>query len=626
MKQTFRRINITNQSYDGSKPFVFQNIPKSEESKAIISDALGDHFLFNGLSPEAKEQLINAMAKANCVTGTQIIKQGKKGDLFFVLESGTVDVIVDKKRVGEIKAPAAFGELALMYQSPRAATILSTTDCVLWKVDRQTFQMTLTSNAAGQSVSRCEFLRKVPLLRKLSNHDILKIAEAMGEIAVSTGTDIIREGEEGDTFYIIAKGVVKVSKDGVEVAKLRPGNFFGEAALQNNDVRNATCTADSDTVCLTLTKPEFESMLGPLQGLIAKVDQRRNRELKEKVETGVKQTAPVSKKYVKSLADLKVIRTIGTGTFGRVKLCQHKASGEVLAMKCLHKAHIVESQQEKNIVAEKDCMATMHHPFVLKLLGTFQDTNQLYMFLEIVQGGELWSLLYQKEVLERSKVPALTQGIRENDARMYASCVTAGFAHIHSNEYSYRDLKPENLLVDGDGYLKIADFGFAKQLKNGAKTHTLCGTPEYLAPELVLSRGHNWGVDYWALGVLIYELLCGSTPFVDPDQTRIFVKIVHSSKVLTFPPGFPRSAMDLVKNLLNVNCALRLGMLRNGADDVKAHSWFKGIDWAKLEGKAYKTPWKPSFANPLDDSNFDEYEEESEERPYTGSQDIFRTF
>lgn len=404
------------------------------------------------------------------------------------------------------------------------------------------------------------------------------------------------------------------------------GNFFGEAALQNNDVRNATCTAEVDTVCLTLTKPEFESMLGPLQGLIAKVDQRRNRELKEKVETGARKAAPPAKKYVKNLADLKIIRTIGTGTFGRVKLCQHKSSGEVIAMKCLQKAHIVESQQEKNIIAEKDCMATMNHPFVLKLLGTFQDPTQLYMFLEIVQGGELWSLLYQKEELKHSQVPALENGIRENDARMYASCVTAGFAHIHNHNYSYRDLKPENLLVDADGYLKIADFGFAKQLKNGAKTHTLCGTPEYLAPELVLSRGHNHGVDYWALGILIYELICGSTPFVDPDQTRIFVKIVHSTKVLTFPQGFPRSAMNLIKNLLNVNCALRLGMLRNGADDVKAHAWFRGIDWSKLEGKAYKTPWKPTFSNPLDDSNFDEYEEEDSVREYTGTQDIFRAF
>ena len=485
MKKTIRRQNIANTSYN-PKGFVFKNIPKSEASRAIISDALGDHFLFNGLSADAKDQLINAMVKAKCRKGTQIIKQGKKGDLFFVLEQGTVDVIVDKKRVGEIQAPAAFGELALMYHSPRAATILSTTECVLWNVDRQTFQMTLTSSASGQSVSRCEFLRKVPLLKKLGNHDILKIAEAMGEISVPAGTDIIREGEDGETFYIIAKGVVRVSKDGVEVAKLRPGNFFGEAALQNNDVRNATCTADVDAVCLTLTKPEFESMLGPLQGLIAKVDQRRTRELREKVQTGARKAAPVSRKYVNALTDLKIIRTIGTGTFGRVKLCQHKTTGEVIAMKCLHKAHIVESQQEKNIIAEKECMATMHHPFVLKLLGTFQDTNQLYMFLEIVQGGELWSLLYQKEVLPHSRTATLAQGIRENDARMYASCVTAGFAHIHENEFAYRDLKPENLLVDADGYLKIADFGFAKQLRNGAKTHTLCGTPEYVVHVVIV--------------------------------------------------------------------------------------------------------------------------------------------
>ncbi len=131
-------------------------------------------------------------------------------------------------------------------------------------------------------------------------------------------------------------------------------------------------------------------------------------------------------------------------------------------------------------------------------------------------------------------------GLKENDARFYTACTLAGFAHIHKQGYVYRDLKPENLLIDREGYVRICDFGFAKKLKRGQKTQTLCGTPEYLAPELVLSRGHNSAVDHWALGILIYELLCGCTPFVDPDQSRIFVKIVNSHRVLTFPEGaFP---------------------------------------------------------------------------------------
>merc|ERR1711934_143757 len=145
------------------------------------------------------------------------------------------------------------------------------------------------------------------------------------------------------------------------------------------------------------------------------------------------------------------------------------------------------------------------------------DANQLYMALEIVYGGELWSLMYQSQALNRTALG----GFQENHARMYACNVLGGFEHIHATGYAYRDLKPENLLIDKDGYVKIVDFGFAIKMAPGQKTQTLCGTPEYLSPELVLSKGHDRGVDFWAFGILIYEMLCGGTPFADEEHSRI---------------------------------------------------------------------------------------------------------
>ena len=202
----------------------------------------------------------------------------------------------------------------------------------------------------------------------------------------------------------------------------------------------------------------------------------------------------------------------------------------------------------------------------------------------------------------------------------------AGFCHIHETGYAYRDLKPENLLLDTDGYIKIVDFGFAKRLGPGKKTQTLCGTPEYLSPELVLSRGHNRAVDYWALGILVYELICGGTPFADPDQSKIFMKIVHSQRCLQIPNGFPRDCKDLILKLLNPNPTLRLGMLRGDVMDIKNHRWFGGIDWSKLCAKRYQTPYQPKVANALDDRNFDEYDEDEHVVPFKEDQKMFEGF
>ncbi len=200
------------------------------------------------------------------------------------------------------------------------------------------------------------------------------------------------------------------------------------------------------------------------------------------------------------------------GTFGRVKLVQSKKSGSVYALKIMYKSHIIKSHQQRNIMNEKNIMAECKHPFLLQLFRTFQDENRIYMLLELVQGGELWSLLYKNiRLIGRSKLG----GFNATASLFYAGCVTSALQYLHLHEIAYRDLKPENLLLDNLGYLKVVDFGFAKKIpyykdkELKARSYTLCGTPEYLAPELVVNAGHTQAVDCWALGILIYELILG---------------------------------------------------------------------------------------------------------------------
>jgi serine/threonine protein kinase len=635
-----RRGVISTQSFDPDDGHKMTKVPKSDEVKAQIEAALNKHFLFKAMDKKSVQAIISSMTRRLMAPNEEIIKQGDKGDTFYVIERGQVDVLVDGNKVGMIKAPAAFGELALMYNSPRAATIKCSDYGVLWVTDRMTFRRALAVSSAGSIQSRIEFLKKVPLLKGLSDYQIGQLADALQQVTYDNGEDIIVQGEDGSKFYIIEDGQVAVNQTGskglLEVARLNAGNFFGERALLKNEPRDASCTAaDGPVTCLVLDREHFDQLLGPLAKLLEEINASREEDMSKKSQAGGGSESKTEKKPQRKMrkletiitsteveADLRILRTIGTGTFGRVKLVEHHKTKKVMAMKCLQKLHVFQSHQVTNVMAEKNCMAEMDHPFCLKLFGTWQDNDQLYMFLELVQGGELWSLLYQSEVLPRTRF----SGLKENNARMYGANVLAGFEHIHSLGYAYRDLKPENLLIDVDGYIKIVDFGFAKRIAAGKKTQTLCGTPEYLSPELVLSRGHNRAVDYWALGILIYELICGGTPFADPDQSKIFMKIVHSQRCLQIPHGFPRDCKDLILKLLNANPTLRLGMLRGGIEDIKNHRWFGGIDWTKLVARRYQTPYQPKVTNALDDRNFDEYDECDSATKFKGDQDQFSSF
>jgi serine/threonine protein kinase len=298
-----------------------------------------------------------------------------------------------------------------------------------------------------------------------------------------------------------------------------------------------------------------------------------------------------------------------------VRLAKHRKTERIVAIKCMQKMTIRKNKQIEAVLNECRSNQGMKHPFVNELLGTLQDTRYLYLFMNLIQGGELWGLLYQSRALPRSD----TGGLKEKIARFYAAQVACAIAHIHERGYMYRDLKPENLMIGKKGYLRIVDFGFCKKTPpQGKKSMTLCGTPEYLSPELVLQKGHNQGVDWWAFGCLVFELLTSDTPFADNHQGRIFKKIVNAEKLIPylFSRRFPRKARNLVELLLVPNPNLRLGMGRQGGNGVMKHEWFGGMDWKKLVGMKYKAPYRPRLENEtdvvVDLDNEDEEAENSE--------------
>ncbi|RLL98578.1 cAMP-dependent protein kinase catalytic subunit, partial [Aspergillus turcosus] len=288
-----------------------------------------------------------------------------------------------------------------------------------------------------------------------------------------------------------------------------------------------------------------------------------------------------------------------TGSFGRVHLVQSKHNHRFYAIKVLKKAQVVKMKQVEHTNDERRMLNRVRHPFLITLWGTWQDARNLYMVMDFVEGGELFSLLRKSQ---RFPNPV---------AKFYAAEVTLALEYLHSQQIIYRDLKPENLLLDRHGHLKITDFGFAKEVPD--ITWTLCGTPDYLAPEVVSSKGYNKSVDWWSLGILIFEMLCGFTPFWDSGSpVKIYENILRGR--VKYPPYLHPDAVDLLSQLITADLTKRLGNLHGGSEDVKNHPWFAEVTWDRLAKKDIDAPYVPPIRGGQGDaSQYDRYPEETEQ-------------
>jgi len=300
-----------------------------------------------------------------------------------------------------------------------------------------------------------------------------------------------------------------------------------------------------------------------------------------------------------AIGDFETGKTLGTGAFGRVKFVTYRPTEQFYALKMLKKAAIIKMKQVDHVTSEKKILEAVKHPFIVNMHGCFHDSRYVYMLLEYIVGGEFFTHLRKM------------QRLSNDHACFYGAQITSIFEYCHSKSIVYRDLKPENILLMSDGYLKLTDFGFAKVIEH--RTYTLCGTPEYIAPEVLLNKGHGKPVDWWTLGILIYEMIVGYPPFVDEDPMGIYQKIL-SGKIL-FPKLFDKNAKGLVKKLLTADLGKRFGNLKNGVNDIKEHKWFKDIIWTSLLDKKTTAPFLPKVTSESDTSNFEDYPNSDEQPP-----------
>lgn len=309
-------------------------------------------------------------------------------------------------------------------------------------------------------------------------------------------------------------------------------------------------------------------------------------------EEGTPQKSPKEPQNYR-LEDLDTLSTVGTGTFGRVQLVRDKASSSFFALKVMRIPDVIRLKQQQHVQNEKEVLQEVTHPFLVQLLWTSHDARFLYMLMEFVPGGELFTYLRNRGRFSGSA------GV------FYSAEIVCAIEYLHSKSIVYRDLKPENILLDRDGHIKLTDFGFAKKLVD--RTWTLCGTPEYLAPEVIQSKGHGTAVDWWALGILIFEMLSGFPPFFDDNPFGIYQKILAGK--IDFPRHLDFTVKDLIRKLLVVDRTRRLGNMKNGADDIKRHRWFRTVDWESVPLRKLKPPIVPKLCGDGDSSNFEAYPE-----------------
>ncbi|CXJ28669.1 rac-beta serine/threonine protein kinase, putative [Plasmodium berghei] len=287
------------------------------------------------------------------------------------------------------------------------------------------------------------------------------------------------------------------------------------------------------------------------------------------------------------------LKVIGKGSYGKVLLVKHTQSNKLYAMKILKKDNIISQNQFEHTKVEKNILKCVSHPFIVKMYYSFQTSKKLYFILEYCPGGELFFHL--------SKLTKFT----ENIARFYISEIIIALQYLHKLNIIYRDLKPENVLLDKNGHIRLTDFGLSKEcISDNNSAKSLCGTPEYLSPEIIHQTGHGKSADWWSLGVMLYEMVTGQLPFNGKSRDLLFENIKY--KKIKISNRLSPEVVDLLKKLLQKNPQKRLGSGITDAEEIKKHPFFKKINWDDVSSKKLSPPFKPALFNKTDLQNFDE--------------------
>lgn len=434
-------------------------------------------------------------------------------------------------------------------------------------------------------------VKKVPIFRHLNKQQTERVVMSLQDRKCQHGEVVIRQGESGQHFFVIVKGETTVTIDGKKIRTQGKNASFGERALLFDEPRSATVQVSSEAAELwTLEKSVFKQI----------ITEKMRRDLEYRISI---QDAGVT------LSDLKPLSFLGAGAFSTVRLVEHRKTGAKYALKTCKRT--LNGKMPTEMKTECDILAENDHPFILYMVAVFETKTYVSMLTEILAGGELWSAL--------RKLPVM---LPREAARFYTASILIAVEALWDRNVVYRDLKPENVMLDQEGYVKIIDFGVSKKLGElESRTYTVVGTPHYMAPEVFQGKGYGVEVDLWSLGIMLFEFVCGYLPFgtnlVEPRQV---CSAVLRGK-LKFPSAYKDEiGRDLIKGLLTQPVLKRLGAGVNGLQDVFKHPFFEIPGQAsmfdKLLGRELEPPYTPGPWRPPTD----------QKRPHGYSKEQFELF
>ncbi|VWU49858.1 cGMP-dependent protein kinase [Hepatocystis sp. ex Piliocolobus tephrosceles] len=550
----------------------------------IMTEALQQSTIFKHFNGEQLNDLADTAIVRDYPANYFILNKDKvKSVRYLIVLEGRVELFLDDRSIGILTRGKSFGDqYVLNHKLKFQHTVKSLEVCKIALITESCLSDCLGNNNIDASIdynNKKTIIKKMYIFRYLSEKQCNMFIEAFRTTRYEEGDYIIQEGEVGSRFYIIKHGEVEVIKNNKRLRTLGKNDYFGERALLYDEPRTASVISKvNDLECWFVDKKVFLQIVeGPM---LAHLEERIKMQ-DTKVE----------------MDELQTERIIGRGTFGTVKLVNHIPTKIRYALKCVSKKNIIELNQQTNIMLEREITAENDHPFIVRLVRTFKDAKYFYFLTELVTGGELYDAIRKLGLLSKSQ------------SQFYLGSLILAIEYLHERNIVYRDLKPENILLDKQGYVKLIDFGCAKKIQTRA--YTLIGTPHYMAPEVILGKGYGCTVDIWALGVCLYEFICGPLPFGNDqeDQLEIFRDILTGQ--LTFPDYVTdKYTINLMKRLL---CRLpqgRIGCSINGFKDIKEHPFFSDFNWDKLAGRLLDPPLVSKGETYAEDIDINQIEEE----------------